>query len=175
MTVQHQPSHIEILSDLEYLRIAYRTAQGMSNDPSTQNGAILVDPRTGQVRVRAANRFPEGVVESYERWQKPLKLQFVEHAERNAIYAAAKQGIRTDGLTMYCPWFACADCARGIIQAGIKKVVGHNLSLHYKRVDWQASVDLAITMLKEAGIETSYCSGAVGGVAIRFAGQEVHP
>lgn len=45
-----------------------------------------------------------------------------EHAERNAIYACARQGVATQGLHMFCTDAPCHGCARGIIQAGIIKV-----------------------------------------------------
>lgn len=44
------------------------------------------------------------------------------HAEANAIYFAAKQGISLKGATMYCTHSPCTDCAEAIVQAGIIKV-----------------------------------------------------
>jgi dCMP deaminase len=52
----------------------------------------------------------------------------MEHAERDAIYKAAFVGMQTEGATLYVPWFACADCARAIIAAGITRVVGNSLA-----------------------------------------------
>lgn len=48
------------------------------------------------------------------------------HAEVNAIYAAAKIGIPTEGATLYSTTAPCVNCARAIIQAGIIKVVYMN-------------------------------------------------
>lgn len=45
------------------------------------------------------------------------------HAEVNAIAFAAKEGISTDGATLYCMYSPCVNCAKMIIQAGIKRVV----------------------------------------------------
>ena len=47
----------------------------------------------------------------------------VLHAESNAILKATKMGFSTDGATMYVTLSPCKDCAKLIIQAGIKKVV----------------------------------------------------
>ena len=44
------------------------------------------------------------------------------HAERNAIYAAAREGIRLEGSTIFTPGLPCPDCARAIIQAGIVEI-----------------------------------------------------
>lgn len=49
------------------------------------------------------------------------------HAEANAIFAAAKEGISLDGATLYCNYSPCMKCAEAIIQAGIKRVVFQEL------------------------------------------------
>ncbi len=45
------------------------------------------------------------------------------HAELNAILFAAKLGLSIDGCTMYCTTSPCQDCAKNIVQSGIKKVI----------------------------------------------------
>jgi len=47
------------------------------------------------------------------------------HAEANAIAAAARNGIKLEGGTLYCSQTPCYNCAKLIIQAGIKRVVYH--------------------------------------------------
>ena len=49
------------------------------------------------------------------------------HAEQNAISFAAKNGIATDGATVYVTWSPCVHCAKVIVSAGIKKVFYKNL------------------------------------------------
>lgn len=131
-----------------------------SPDSSTQNAAVIYGA-TGICRSTiAVNRFPAGVEESTERWTRPLKYSYVEHAERNAIYAAAVQGISTAGATMVSPWAACADCARGIIQSGITRLVTmENLDSHGA---WSESISLAMGMLHEAGVQVCYVAGPLG-------------
>lgn len=161
-------------SHLDYLLIAYKHAQKFSTDPSSQNAALLVDPN-GTIFVQAANYFPSGVEETPERWERPLKYSFVEHAERNAIYAAAADGFSTRGCTMYVPWFACADCARAIIQCGIVEVIGHDAPIHKSRQDWHKSVEVAEIMFKEAGVKFSRIPGEMKGIKIRFNGELLEP
>jgi dCMP deaminase len=145
------------MSDFEFLKKAYEFAIEHSTDPSTQNGAVLV--KESEIVASGANHFPRGVQELPERWQRPAKYQFVEHAERNAIFDAARNGVPTSGLTMYCPWFACADCARAIIQAGIVEVVGHyDPHAEYRFGQpvsdvWKNSIKVALGMLEEAGVK----------------------
>lgn len=49
------------------------------------------------------------------------------HAEQNAISFAAKNGISTEGGTIYVTWSPCVHCAKVIVSAGIKKVFFKNL------------------------------------------------
>src|ERR1039457_2884604 len=93
-----------------------------SPDPSTQSGAVVM-LADGQVVAADYNRFPVGVTESKERWERPLKYRFIEHAERNVIFQAARKGIKTEGATLVCPWSACSDCARAVVEAGFTTLV----------------------------------------------------
>lgn len=166
-----------------YLRVAHQFAE-TSPDPSTQNGAILVQTDAeglDHVIGGGCNEFPRGVLYNAERFERPLKYSYIEHAERNSILDAARKGNCTDGATMYVLWAACADCARAIIQAGIKRVVTHafyhtqdNTSTTGGRKDWAASIDPAFTMLREAGVEIVFFDESLGSpVPVRFNGQPI--
>lgn len=149
-----------ILLDIEFLTRAYRYAMNYSTDPRTKNASILLH-QDGR-ETFGANHFPRGVDENLDRWEKSQKLFWVEHAERNTIYEAARLGRPTSGGTLYCPWFSCCDCARAIIQSGIKKVVGHNASFH------NPSPIQADTMLREAGINFYRIDFKFSGLKILF-------
>lgn len=110
--------------NIESLLIASYEEAKKSDDPSTQVGAVLVNA-TGTIVSTGFNIFPIGVKRTEKRTQRPNKYLYTEHAERNAILNAAKMGIKTDGLIMVCAWAACADCARAIINSGIKAVIRH--------------------------------------------------
>jgi len=56
---------------------------------------------------------------------RPAKYRWTEHAERNAIFSAARMGVSIVGATMYLPWFPCAECARAIVQSGIGALVAY--------------------------------------------------
>ena len=62
------------------------------------------------------NTFPKGFPHIQER---PAKYSWIEHAERNAIYTAARNGVGLEGSSMYLNWYPCVPCARAIIQSGI--------------------------------------------------------
>lgn len=158
-------------SDAEYLRLAYAEAQ-KSGDLSTQNGAVLVDTWTGAVVAVGHNDIPEMCCDRPERRQRPEKYAWTEHAERASILDAARRGVKTEGLVMYCPWLACADCGRAIVLAGIRRVVRHKIPLHTTRPDWQASIAVADQMFREAGVEVVEYEKPLG-VQFRFNGEVV--
>lgn len=131
-----------------------------STDNSTQNAAFLVNDE-GEILSKSANFFPKGVTFSSDRLNRPQKYMFYEHAERNVIYDCAKNGIKTDGLTMFVVSFACADCARAIIQAGIKKVIGWKKAYDVLPERWKESVNVGLMMFQEAGVEYEYYDGEI--------------
>lgn len=156
-------------STIGLLRQAYEEAT-KSPDPSTQNGALLV--HNGFVLEADHNRFPRGVKYEDARWERPAKYKFIEHAERNVIYSAAKNPTihSTMDLTMVCPWAACTDCARAIIQAGIRTLITHK-EAHDRSPDrWLEEIEVAFTMLEEAGVDVVMFSGTVNGPPVRHTG-----
>ena len=84
----------------------------------------------------------ENVCEDENNLTKP----YVLHAEANAITKIARSNNSSDGATMYVTASPCIECAKLIIQAGIKRVV---YSEHYRLED-------GIELLKRAGIEVIY-------------------
>lgn len=155
-------------SDLDYLRVAFLTAAANSDDPHTQNGAILV-PRGRDAEVHTANRVPRELAVTPTRLERPAKYQFIEHAERRVIYACAKAGVATANATLYCCWYACPDCARAIIQAGIREVVGHVVPRSRTPDRWADQVVAGEALLREAGVGMRWLSGRLG-VKIKFDG-----
>lgn len=142
------------------LKTAYEKAQKSTNI-STQNAAILIDDNRNII-LSETNSFPNGVAETDERQNdKAARYKYSVHAERNVIYSAARLGIKTEGLTMVCPWATCSDCAQAIIQAGIKKLVTHKQALD-RNGHWQEDIDFAFAMLREAGVEIIIYDGKIG-------------
>lgn len=108
--------------DARWLQVADHIAT-WSKDRSTQVGCVIVG-NANQVLSMGYNGFPRGVNDDIEeRHDRPDKYLWTEHAERNAIYNAARTGTALAGSTMYLPWYPCADCARAIIQSGISTLV----------------------------------------------------
>jgi deoxycytidylate deaminase len=160
------------VTDAEILRAACEIARSDSHDPRTKNAAVLVRrTASGGIDgfVSSANRFPRGVGRVL---QPPGKYERIEHAERGAIYAASRAGWRTLGATMYVPWFACPDCARAIVCAGIIEVVGVAKLCHATPARWRQAVLSGETILREAGVSMRWITEGIGTWVI-FDGQEV--
>ncbi|MEK7498629.1 MAG: deaminase [Patescibacteria group bacterium] len=155
------------------LRMAYTIAR-QSHDPSTQNGALLIDDN-GVILGRDYNQFPYGVQETPARWERPLKYKVIEHAERNVIFQLARIGISTDGLTMVCPWAPCSDCARAIIQSGLARLVTHKQAHDRSPEFWRKEIDVAFEMLHEAGVDVVMYDGEVGVIGVLHSGQLWNP
>jgi len=144
-------------NDRKLLVEAYEVATE-SPDPSTQIGAVIpfrmmVGNSLFNYSIKSCNTFPYGVKSTPERLERPLKYEFVEHAERGAVYQAAHRGLALKGKTMYIPWFACTDCARAIICSGIVRVIGHQRMMDATPQRWKDSIASAFIMMEEAGIE----------------------
>jgi dCMP deaminase len=119
-----------------------------SKDTSTKTGAVITDSDNRVISI-GYNGFPTGVNDDIkERYEKPIKYMYTEHAERNAIYHAAKNGISLKGGTMYIMWFPCSACARAIIQSGISKLVCHEPDLTIPK--WGEEFKVSLELLTEA-------------------------
>jgi dCMP deaminase len=155
------------MNEIDYLRQACQFAALSSHDSRTQNGAVLV---TKTRSLCAVNALPLGLKFTPERGLAPEKYKWIEHAERAVIYRAASLGVSTAGASLYCPWFACCDCARAIIWAGITEVVGL-VSLRNATPDhWQENILTAEKMLAEAGVGQRLLAVELG-EWIRFNGE----
>lgn len=127
-----------------------------SKDIRTQIGVVLVG-KNNEIVSTGYNSFPRGINDTIDdRQEKPEKYYWFEHAERNAIYNAARIGVSTLGTTMYMTCdISCADCARGIISAGISKVVFRKSTKAWPE-KWRQSAERSNQMFKEAGVIVEY-------------------
>src|SRR5215470_5170402 len=115
-TLQTTQSRKEQKWDHRFLALARHISE-WSKDPSTKVGCVIV-ASTNEVRALGYNGFPRNFDDSPSRLERPHKYLWTEHAERNAIYAAARAGVPLEGCRMYLSWFPCVDCARAAVQVG---------------------------------------------------------
>ncbi|MBR6287055.1 MAG: dCMP deaminase family protein [Bacteroidaceae bacterium] len=128
--------------DLRYVRMARIWAEN-SYCKRRQVGALIVKDK--MIISDGYNGTPSGfenVCEDVNNVTKP----YVLHAEANAITKIARSGNSSEGATMYVTASPCIECAKLIIQAGIKRVV---YSEHYRLED-------GLDLLRRANIEVIY-------------------
>ena len=119
---------------------------------TTKVGAVFVDSVTrSHVLATGHNHPPSGVDASVpDRWQRPEKYKWIEHAERNAIYSACRRGVSLADSTAAVNWFPCCECARALIQCGVKHLVA--IAPDESHATYGADFATVRVMLREAGI-----------------------
>lgn len=131
----------------------YREA-GKSPDTSTQIGAVIVDS-SGKLKraTMSFNGFCYGWVPTETDYERPRKYEITTHAERRAIYKAAKKGIALEGCTLYSTWAACSSCAIAIVESGISRLVRHHPPNDDAVDRWLESVALGDEIMKAGRVE----------------------
>ena len=107
----------------EYFMGIAMLAAKRSKDPSTQVGACIVSPDNIIIST-GYNGMPKGCSDDEFPWDREgaeTKYPFVVHAELNAILNANGRDLR--GSRLYVALFPCNECAKAIIQSGIKEVI----------------------------------------------------
>jgi dCMP deaminase len=128
-----------------------------SKDESTQIGAVIVG-EDNEVLSTGYNSFPRGMDDSIrERQERPEKYFWIEHAERNSIYNAARIGVKLKGSTIYLTsGLPCMDCARGIVNSGIKIVYCKSECTTKNKDKWLESQLKSKQLLSECGVEVIF-------------------
>ena len=121
--IKTKPRTDAISWDECFMRMAHVIAE-RSKDPSTQNGAVVVTQDNIVVGL-GYNGWPRGIEATALPWEREgdfekTKYAYVCHAEENAIYNANAQ---TKGTKIYTTLSPCNECAKTIIQNGIKEVI----------------------------------------------------
>lgn len=106
-----------------FMGIAKLSAQ-RSKDPSTQVGACIVNNENKIVGI-GYNGFPNGISDDDLTWERKgnfldTKYAYVCHAELNAIMNCI---LSPKDCTLYVTLFPCNECAKLVIQSGIKKII----------------------------------------------------
>lgn len=125
-----------------------------SEDIHTHVGAVIVDD-LNVIRGVGYNGLPRGVEETPERLDRPEKYLWMVHSEQNAILNSQSS---LHKCRMYTNGIPCTECAKAIIQAGIREVIVHK--------DWgdfnnNWNVDVTLRMFDEVGVNLRYYDGNV--------------
>ena len=141
------------MGDIGFFKKMVKLVTDLSDDNSRGVGAVIVG-EYDTILSYGSNTIPEGVNKTKDRVEKPNKYKWIGHAERNAIYSAAKRGVSLDGSTMYCSYFPCSDCARGIIQSGIIELYTTKPDLTHNK--WGKSWECALEMFNESKVKINF-------------------
>lgn len=113
--------------DETFITLAHVVAK-RSKDPSTQVGAVIVD-RNNRILSLGYNGAPTGFNDDDFPWGKTSdnpacnKYMYVVHAEENAILNYRGSRADLEGASIYVSLSPCNECAKSIIQSGIKHVI----------------------------------------------------
>lgn len=134
----------------EYFMGVALLAAERSKDPNTRVGACIVD-RQRRILSTGYNGFPQGCSDDEFPWNRDASLgetkyNFVVHAELNAILNTRGKSLADSVL--YVALFPCNECAKAIIQAGIREVI--YLSDKYRGTE---STEASRRMMTAAGIK----------------------
>lgn len=143
----------------DYFMTMVYVVASKSKDNKTHLGAIIVGQKKEIVSV-GYNGFPRGINDfAPERQERPEKYFWMEHAERNAIYNATLIGASLENCKMYTNGIPCMDCARAVIQSGIKEVIVDKKWNEDNSELWNEHSIRALKMFEEAGVKVRYWEG----------------
>lgn len=135
-----------------YLDLAKSVSQ-WSKDPSTQCGAVFIG-KLGQVLAQGYNGFPRGMDDNSSLYlDRETKYDRIVHAEMNGIYNASRSGISLEDSTVYVHGLPCChECAKALIQVGVKEVVTHKST----NSRWGDSCTKGMQYFQETGVKVTY-------------------
>lgn len=134
----------------EYFMGVAKLASLRSKDPNSQVGACIVNP-VNKILSVGYNGFPIGCSDDDFPWAREgdmlsTKYAYVTHSELNAILNY--RGGSLEGCKIYVTLFPCNECAKAIIQAGIKTVIYAD-----NKYDGTPSVEASKKLMTAAGVE----------------------
>ena len=151
-----------------FMGVALLAAQ-RSKDPNTQVGACIVDSQN-RILSTGYNGFPLGCSDDDFPWSREgeeteTKYPYVVHAELNAILNANGRDLR--GSRIYVALFPCNECAKAIIQSGVKEV----LYLSDKYADSMSTL-ASKRMLAAAGVKITQLRTGIRSITLDFTPEE---
>jgi dCMP deaminase len=141
--------------DRRMMLLAHHIAD-WSTEAGRRVGAVIAGP-DNEVRSTGFNGFPRGVNETItERHSREsgAKYWWSSHAERNAIYNAARVGIPLAGCRIYVPWFPCVECAKAIIQSGLVELIAYEPD--FADPKWGNEFRAVVEMLNEGRVTVRF-------------------
>lgn len=129
-----------------FLKVARALAEEFSKDSSTKVGCFFLDPEDSTELTRGYNGMPRGIDETRpERFERPLKYDYFEHAERNAIFNLARRYLR--GSMVIMTTAPTVGCIRALLS------VGSTMAVVPASAVQAAHWPVALSLLSEGGVQ----------------------
>ena len=151
----------------EYFMGIAMLAARRSKDPNTQVGACIVS-QDNIIISTGYNGMPKGCSDDEYPWDRvgeDTKYPYVVHAELNAVLNANGRDLR--GSKLYVALFPCNECAKAIIQSGVKEVY----YLSDKYADSMATL-ASKRMLMSAGVKFTQLKTSLESITLSFIPEE---
>ena len=154
----------------EYFMGIAMLAARRSKDPNTQVGACIVS-QDNIIISTGYNGMPKGCSDDVFPWDRSgeneaaTKYPYVVHAELNAILNASGRDLR--GSRIYVALFPCNECAKAIIQSGIKEVIYLSDKYHDTMLNLVSK-----RMLSAAGVKFTQLETTVKSITLDFTPEE---
>jgi len=132
-----------------FMDVARLQASRFSECPTTKVACLLLTPEPYVIFSTGWNQMPRGI--SCETWEENM----VVHAETSALYNAARIGARTEGATAVVTLFPCLECAKALIQSGVKTVVTEYPNFTHPR--WGQQFRMSKDLLERSDVKIIYC------------------
>ena len=149
--------------DLEFLNLALNVANRTDDPQAIERPIVAVGAAIARDRTliaTSANQVPPQLrtLPRYrpENLAGTDRYDLIEHAERSAIYDAARRGVALNGASLYCTRFPCAHCARAIVGSGIARLIVPKGARDEASPRWEESQAAARVLLKDAGVKTRF-------------------
>jgi dCMP deaminase len=127
-----------------------------SHDAETKVGAVLVNDKSGSVIANSFNGYVRGTRDSELPNTRPLKYEFIIHAEQNLIVNCARLGIPIEGCSVVCTHSPCKLCMRLLVNGGITKVIARELYKDFQDILNMPDVKTSMTMREDGFYEITY-------------------
>ena len=151
----------------EYFMGIAMLAARRSKDPNTQVGACIVS-QDNIIISTGYNGMPKGCSDDEFPWEREgeqTKYPYVVHAELNAVLNANGRDLR--GSRLYVALFPCNECAKAIIQSGIKEVIYLSDKYHDTMLNLVSK-----RMLSAAGVKFTQLKTTVKSITLDFTPEE---
>ena len=130
-----------------------------SHDAETKVGAVLINNKSHAIVATGFNGFIRGTKDGLLPCTRPLKYQFILHAECNLICNTSRHGISTEDTTLICTMSPCQLCMRMLINCGITKVITRELYKDFDDILKMPDVKVTADRREDGFYEITYSVG----------------